>query len=43
MIKKTNYGIKLPKTKYLLNVSGKRYRGNTLFELILRFLTKKVD
>lgn len=42
-MKKTNNGTKLPKTKYLLNVEGKRYRGNTLFELVWAFLTRKSD
>lgn len=43
MIKKTTYSKKLPKTKYLLNAGSKRYRGNTLSELIWAFLTKKSD
>lgn len=43
MIKKKHYGTKLPKTKYLLNADGKRYRSNALFGLIWKFLTKKAD
>lgn len=43
MMKKTNYGTKLPKTKYLLNADGKRYRSNTLFELVWKFLTRQAN
>lgn len=31
------------KTKYLLNVNGKRYRSNTFIALIWNYLTKKTS
>ena len=31
------------KSKYLLNVNGKRYRSNTFIKLLWNFLTGKTD
>ena len=42
-MKKANLGSKLPKTKYLLNAGGKRFKSNTLLELIWKFITRKAD
>jgi hypothetical protein len=42
-MKKTNYNPKSPKTKYLLNAGGKKFKSNTLSGLIWKFITRKAD
>jgi hypothetical protein len=42
-MKKTKFNTKLPKTKYLLNADGKRFKADTLGSLIWKFITGKAD
>ena len=39
-MKKANWRAKTPKTKYLLNVGGKKFKSNTLLGLIWKFIVK---